>query len=56
MLFFVAGEVTGEFSSVDTDEYIVVPSVDGLALAVPTVELAGAQTVEEEVGQVVTAN
>ena len=57
LLFIVTEEVSGQFSSVDADEYIVVQTANGLVLRVPALELAGAQLFEEDsTGQVVAAN
>ena len=57
--FLVAPAITGQFTTVNSDDYVVVETDSGLALRVAITELAGAQTVIFEPvvqGQVVAEN
>lgn len=57
--FFVTPTVTGQFTTIDSDDYSVVETDSGLALRVAITELAGAQAVIFEPavqGQVVAEN
>ena len=59
MPFFVTPTVTGQFTTIDSDDYSVVETDSGLALRVAITELAGAQAVIFEPvvqGQVVAEN
>ena len=55
--FFVAPSISGQFATVNSDDYVVVETDNGLALRVPTVALAGAQVAslddDSDQGQVV---
>ena len=51
LLFLTPGAITGQFSSIDSDEYVVVEVAEGLALRVQDPEPANARLAEEDSGQ-----